>query len=137
MVYKLILVCNLATWILHCHWLKFWSRDTDVSIILLIISIKNEKLLNSNNHRSKPKLLRLLWDIVVLRLVAYLLNMICLNLLFYTKFNKYKFSYKFDTILYQFIRDRNIRQNSYGSPSTLKMLGFQPIPPFIFPLQSL
>ena len=43
-----------------------------------IISIKNEKLLNSNNKRSKPEFLRLLWDIVVFRLVAYLLNMICL-----------------------------------------------------------
>ena len=32
----------------------------------------HEKLLNSNN----PKFLRLLWDIVVFRLVEYLLNMI-------------------------------------------------------------
>ena len=32
----------------------------------------NEKLLHSNNDRSKPKFLRLLWDIVVFRLVAYL-----------------------------------------------------------------
>ena len=27
---------------LHCHWRKFWSHDTDVLIILSIISIKNE-----------------------------------------------------------------------------------------------
>ena len=46
-----------------------------------------KKLLNSNNDRSKPKFLRLLWDIVVFRLVAYLLNMIGLNLPFvYTNF---------------------------------------------------
>ena len=33
-----------------------------------------------NYIRSKPEILRLLWDIVVFRLVAYLLNMICLIL---------------------------------------------------------
>ena len=42
-----------------------------------IISIKNQK-----SKYNKPKLLRLLWDIIVFRLVVYLLNMICLNLLF-------------------------------------------------------
>ena len=36
-------------------------------------------LSNSNNNRSKPKFLRLLWDIVVFRLVAYLMNKIQLN----------------------------------------------------------
>ena len=33
------------TWpvsILHCHWCEFWSRDTDVKIILSIISIKSK-----------------------------------------------------------------------------------------------
>jgi len=34
-----------------------------------------------NYNRSKPEILRLLWDIIIFRLVAYLLNMICLNLL--------------------------------------------------------
>ena len=69
-----------VTVIEHCHWWEFWSRDTDASII----SIKKEKLLNSSNSRSKPVYFRLLWDIVVFRLVAYLLNMICLKLrLFY------------------------------------------------------
>ena len=61
------------------------TYDTDIFIILSIISVKNEKLLNSNNNRSKPKLLRLLWDSVVFRLVAYLLNIIYLNLLFIYK----------------------------------------------------
>jgi len=55
-------------------------EDTDVSIILSIISIKNEKLLDINNNRSKPVFFRLFWDIVVFRLVADLLNMICLKL---------------------------------------------------------
>jgi len=36
------------------------------------------------------------------RLVAYLLNMIFL-ILFYTKLHTYEFSYKFDTVLYQFL----------------------------------
>ena len=44
------------------------------------MKMKNEKLLNSNYKRSKPKFFRLPWDIVVFRLVAYLLNMICLKL---------------------------------------------------------
>ena len=35
---------------------------------------------DANIKGSKPEILRLLWDIVVLRLVAYLLNMICLIL---------------------------------------------------------
>ena len=49
--------------------------------MLTIISFINGKLLNSNNDRSKPKFLRLLLDIVVFRLVVYLLNMVRLNLL--------------------------------------------------------
>ena len=53
---------------------EFWSRETDVLIILDIILIKNEILLNLNNSRSKPEFYRLLWDIVVFRLGAYLLN---------------------------------------------------------------
>ena len=70
-------------------------------MILLIISSINEKLLNSNNNRSKPKFVRLLGAIVVFRLVAYLLNMICLNLRFLYKLYIHKFSYKFETFLYQ------------------------------------
>ena len=55
-------------------------------------------------NRSKTKLiiLRLLLDIAVFRLVVYLLNMIHLNILFLSKFYIYRFSYKFDTVLYQF-----------------------------------
>ena len=56
------------TSILHCHWWEFWSHDTDVQLIFSIISFINEKLLNLNNNRSKPKLLRLLWDIVAVDL---------------------------------------------------------------------
>ena len=32
-----------------------WSCDTEVSVILSIISIKNKKLSNPNNDRRKPK----------------------------------------------------------------------------------
>ena len=39
-------------------------------VILSIISIKNAKLKLKNNNRSKSEFLRLLWDIVVFRLVA-------------------------------------------------------------------
>ena len=45
-----------------------------------------------------------LLDIVVFRLEAFLLNIICLNLLFYTEFYKYRFSYKFHIVLYQFLK---------------------------------
>jgi len=69
-----------VTIILHCHWLEFWWHVQNALIILSIISIKKEKSLNSNNIRSKLQFLRLLWDIVVLRLVAHLLNMMCLIL---------------------------------------------------------
>ena len=54
------------TKILHCHWWEFWACDMDVFIILSIIFIKNEKLINSNNNRSKPKFVRRLRNIVVL-----------------------------------------------------------------------
>ena len=54
--------------ILHCYWGQFWSHDTDAYIILSIISIKNEKLLNSSNNRRTSKFFRILWDIVVFRL---------------------------------------------------------------------
>ena len=37
----------------HVPKILFWSHDTDDLIILSNIFIKNEKLLNSNNERSK------------------------------------------------------------------------------------
>ena len=44
-----------------------------------------------------------LWDIFVFRLVVYLLNMICLNLLLqYKVVYINEFSYILDTVLYQF-----------------------------------
>ena len=38
---------------LYCHWWNCWLFDTDVLIILSIITIKNKKLLNWNKNRSK------------------------------------------------------------------------------------
>ena len=69
-----------VTIILHYHWLEFWWHAPDAKIILSIISIRNENLLNSNDNRSQLEFLRFLWDILAFRLVAYLLNMICLIL---------------------------------------------------------
>ena len=74
---SLPLVGGLVTWYRRIN-----NYTYNYVLCLSIKSFKNEKSLNSNNNRSKSKLLRLLWDIVVFRLVAYLLNMICLNLLF-------------------------------------------------------
>ena len=74
-----------------------WSSG-DVIIILSIISIK---IANKNYNWSQPEILRLLWDIIVFILVAYLLNMICLNLLLlYTKLYIYEFSYTILTHIY-------------------------------------
>ena len=67
---------------------------------IINIYIKNEKLSNSNYNRRKPKFLRLLWDIIIFRLVAYLLNVICLNLLLLYNIVLYEFSYNFDTVLF-------------------------------------
>ena len=76
------------------------SHDTDVIIIFSIISLKNEKLLNSYNNRSKPKVLRLLFDIVVFRFVSYFLNMICLNLCILNKIWYIPILYKFYTVFF-------------------------------------
>jgi len=54
--------------------------------------MQNKKLKNYN--RSKTEILRLLWDIIIFRLVAYLLNM---NLLHF-----YKIVYTMN-FLYQFL----------------------------------
>ena len=101
---------NHVTITQHCYWWEFWSRDSDVLMILTIIYIKKKKIWNLNNYWSKPEFFRLLWDIVVLRLVPYLLNMICLKL---TK-----------------------SENSDRSRLTPKMFRFQPIYPLSFFLYS-
>jgi len=49
---------------------------TICNIILSIKSIINAKWKLNNCNRSKPEILRFLWDIVVFRLVSYLWNMI-------------------------------------------------------------
>ena len=67
-------------------------------IVLSIIFVKNAREKLRNYNESKPEILRLLWDIIVFRLVAYLLNMICLIIQLL-----YKIAYKFDTVLYQFL----------------------------------
>ena len=80
-------------------------------------------------ERSKPEFFRLLQDMVVFRLVAYLLNM---NLESYTKSHIYEFLYNSDTFLYQFLETGT----SIRSRSTPKYLRFQPTL-LIFPFQSL
>ena len=58
------------------------ANDTDVTIILSIISMTHESVLylNKNRSRSVPTLFRHLWVIQIFRSVPYLLNMICLKL---------------------------------------------------------
>ena len=79
---------------------EYWSRDTKLPLVGVLVTwygrinniinyiLSKWKLLNLNNDRSKPKLLRLLREIVVFRLVAHLLNIMYLNLLIL-----YKISY--------------------------------------------
>ena len=91
--------------------------------ILSIISIKNEKLSNSY--------FRFLWDTDVLRLVVYLLNMICLNLRFLYNILYlcvYRFSYKFGTVLYQFLQTGTSDRTLMGLDLLLKCLGFSLYP---------
>ena len=86
--------------------------------------IQNEKLLNSNNNRTKPQLLRL-WDIVVFRLVAYLLNMIWLNLLFsYKIWYMTFFCINLTTFFYQFLETGTSDRTLMGLDQLLKCLGF-------------
>ena len=58
----------------------------------------NQNIIIGANLRSSGS-----WDIVVFSLVAYLLNMICLILQSYRKLHIYEISYKFNTVLYQFL----------------------------------
>ena len=54
------------TLILHCYWWKFWSRDSDVSIMLFIIAIKKSNLFKLK--WSVPKMFRLHWVIVIFQI---------------------------------------------------------------------
>ena len=93
---------SLRTWftrlqqiIHHCTFQRFLERGCNVD---WIGDFMDRIML------SKPEILRLLCNIIVSRLVAYLLNMICLILqLLYKILCIYEFSYKFDTVFYQFL----------------------------------
>ena len=63
-----------------------WSSVAAILTIRICNNIINYiyykcKIKIKNYNRSKPEILRLMWDIIVFRLVAYFLNMICLNIL--------------------------------------------------------
>ena len=68
-----------VTMILHCHWWKFWSCYTDLSIIFLIISIKNELVIYLDYNRSVLKLFRLLWVIAIYKSFGLTLIKFCIN----------------------------------------------------------
>ena len=107
--------------ILHCHyWWEFCSRDTDVLIILSIICIKNEKLLDLNNNRSKPEFFRLLWYIFV----SERFRTFCWPLKLFIE----KFWYNFGTVLYQFSETRTSDRTLILLDQLLKFLGFSIYP---------
>ena len=100
----------------------------NVYIIFLIISIKKGKLLNLKNNRSKPKIFRLLRVTVVTRLVAYLLNMICLTLI--QNFTDVRFCIILTQFNINFSRQENQIELCNRSQSTPEIFRFKPIPPF-------
>ena len=84
---------------------------------------------NRNYNGSKPEILRLLWDIIVFRLVSYLLN---------TKFHTKLYIYmNFRIILTQFYINFSRQEHLMCIVQRHEIIRFHPIPPFIFPLQSL
>ena len=93
------------------HWLECWLHGPDV------------KLLNSNNNRSTPEFLRLFWDIVVFRLVAYLLYMICLILRIL-----YKYLQIYVLVLYQFLKTGISDRTLIGLNQLLRFSGFSLYP---------
>jgi len=100
------------------HVIQTESRDNDTTLLMV-------EWLNLNNNTSKPKFLRLLWDIVNFRLVVHLLNMIRLNLLFCIQnFIYTDFFYKFGTFLYQFFETGTAERTLMGLDQLLKCLGF-------------
>ena len=64
--------------------------------------------------------------IIVFRLVAE--YDLFKPMIFYTKFYKYKFSYKFDTVLYQFLKTGTLDRTRMGLGQLLKCLGFSLYP---------
>ena len=59
-------------------------------MILSVISCINEKILNSNNNRNKPKFLRLLWDIVFYQIDCEFAAYVPFKLTKFTKFYFFK-----------------------------------------------
>ena len=98
--------------------------------------MQNKNLKNYN--RSKSEILRLLWDIVVFRLVAQLLNMVCLIIQLL-----YEISFKYFLVLFwhSFIsisRNRNIRWYFIYNVQNLRFSGFSlyPLSFFTVPLRN-
>ena len=122
-----ISVCITWQWYCTAILVGVWWGDTDVSSILSIISIKIEKLVNSNNNRSKSEVFSLLWDVSV---SDWLLNIFCLKLILNLKFLN-----NFDTVLYQFLKTGTSDRTLIGFDQLLKFLGFS-LYPFSFFLYS-
>ena len=129
----------------HCYVIQTETRDNDTALPLVGVLVtwyglidyiinyiyKNKKLLNSINYMGKPKFFRLLWDIIVFRLLAYLLNFIWLIVRFLYKFY---ININFRMNLTQFYI--NLLRHERTLMGLLKCLGFS-LYPFIFSLQSL
>ena len=75
-------------------------------------------LLNSNYRRRVPKVLRLLWVMVIFRFVVHLLNVICFKL-----WSLYIW-YNVDTVLYQFLETGTSDNTQIGHDQLPKCLGF-------------
>ena len=78
--------------------------------------IKNEKLLDLNNNRSKPEFFRLLWDIFV----SDRFRTFCLTLKLFIE----KFWYNFGAVLYKFFETGTSDRTLIYFDQLLKFLGF-------------
>ena len=86
--------------------------------ILMFIGTPCISLLNSNYRRRVPKVLRLLWVMVIFRFVVHLLNVICFKL-----WSLYIW-YNVDTVLYQFLETGTSDNTQIGQDQLPKWWGF-------------
>ena len=95
---------------------------------LLIVGIATSSAFsNPNIFATQFVAFRLLWDIVVFRLVAYLLNMICLNLLLLYKI-VYIWIFVYTQFYIKFSRQEHQIELFMGRDQLLKCLGFSLYP---------
>ena len=117
----------------HSHLRKFLWRNKDFKMIISIYLFNMQKQYNGSN----PEILWFPRDIIVFRLFAYLLYIICLNqLLLYKTSYIYRFSYILTQFYINFSRQEHQIDVLYVSFNAWDSQ-VSSYTPSIFPLQSL